>query len=412
MTGFVSQQSVVLQPGFICTQMRALRLGVCVAVLALFNAGGVGAQSPAVSGDSAQAMALIYGAEGVTQDVDAGLAILRSLAAAGDVAAQRDLGEMLIGGWAIPRDAAAGRPLLEAAADAGDVKAQLSLGTFLLYGTGLPKDMAGARVQFERAAERGDPTGLRRYGEALMWSQQDPKAAQAYLTRAGEMGQGAAWAILAEGAMYGYLGGGKTSRMKFDGFARRARAMGNERIEVLDATRQMWGISMRADGPATLARLAAAADAGNAEAARYLIALVRDGNGMNIRKEPARAAALTERYAGLLSPAEQWRYGVTIAAAKTRQLRSYPGLQQRLMEAPEQMSVDFGKDLFKANPNFAIYLLQARMQQTGAYHGKLDGLAGARTVRSLSRVCRATLSPGACAHGVLSGDVVGALIAK
>ncbi|MDF2142829.1 tetratricopeptide repeat protein [Paenirhodobacter sp. CAU 1674] len=401
MTSFVSRQ---------LWRTRGLRIGVCVAALAVFAVDGTLAQTGAAP-THAQGMALIYGAEGVTPDVDAGMAILRDLAAAGDVVAQRDLGEMLIGGWAGPSDPATGRALLETAAAAGDVKAQLSLGTFLLYGSGLPKDMERARELFEQAADRGDPTGLRLYGEALMWSQKDPKAAQAYLVRAGEMGQGAAWAILAEGAMYGYLGGGKTSRMKFDDFARRARAMGNERIEVLDAMRQMWGISMRADGPATLAKLGAAADAGNAEAARYLIGLVRDGNGLNIRKEPARAATLVERHAALLSPVEQWRYGFTIATAKTKQLRAYAGLQEQLAAAPEPVDADFGKDLFKANPNFAIYLLQARMKQAGQYTGKLDGLAGEKTLRGLSRMCRATLDRNDCGHGVLRGELIGALIA-
>ena len=368
--------------------------------------------SAAAQPTTAEAMTLIYGGEGVPKDVDAGLKALKTLAEAGDVAAQRNLGEMLVGGWVAPRDVAAGRPLLEAAAAAGDSKAQLSLGTFYLYGIGLPKDMSRARSLFESAAERGEPTGLRLYGEAVMWSEQNPKLAESYLTRAGDMGQGAAWAILAEGAMYGYLGGGSSSRAKFGGFAERARSMGNERIEVLDATRQMWGISMRANGPKTLDKLAKAADAGNGEAARFLIALVRDGNGMNIRKDPARATELAERYAALLSPEEQWRYSFTISAAKTKQVRVYKGLQQQLASAPSQLDKSFGEDLFKANPNFAIYLLQARMKQAGIYRGKLDGLAGNGTVKSLSRVCRQTLSRETCADDVLKAAVVGALIAK
>ena len=369
-------------------------------------------QAVAQGPTAADGMTLIYGGEGVPKDVDAGMAVLKTLADAGDVAAQRDLGEMLIGGWAVPRDVAAGRPLLQAAAVAGDAKAQLTLGTFYLYGIGLPKDMKRAQDLFEQVAERGDPTGLRLYGEAVMWSEKDPKQAESYLIRAGDMGQGAAWAILAEGAMYGYLGGGSTSRAKFGDFAERARAMGNERIEVLDATRQMWGISMRASGPKTLKKLTKAADAGNTEAARFLIALVRDGNGMNIRKDTAQAADLAERYATFLSPEEQWRTAFTISAAKTKQVRIYKGLREQLANAPGQIDKSFGEDLFKANPNFAIYLLQARMKQAGVYRGKLDGLAGEGTVRSLSKTCRKALVRDDCADDVLTSTVVGALIAK
>lgn len=391
-------------------EWRGLRHGCAGVVMALCCASAGFAQqaSPPVS---ETAMQLIYGADGVAQDIPAGLAMLKDASARGDLAAQRTLGEQLIGGWVTQRDSDAGLPLLRAAAQAGDTKAQLSLGTFLLYGIGVPKDMRAARDLFEQMADRGDPTGLQLYGEALMWSLKDPNSAQTYLIRAGEMGRGAAWAILAEGAMYGYLGDGKTSRAKFDGFAKRARATGNERIEVLDATRQMWGISMRANGPATLAKLETAADAGNTEAARFLIALVRDGNGMNIRKDTPRAMEFLHRYADLLSPQEQWRFDFTIAAAKTRQLHKYPGLQDRFMAAPGPLDATFGSDLYKANPNFAIYLLQARMKQDGLYPGKLDGLAGTATVRGLSQVCRVTLDRADCAETALRPDVVGALIA-
>ncbi len=310
----------------------------------------------------------------------------------------------------MPRDVARGRTLLEAAAAAGDTEASLILGTFLVYGIGLPRDTEAARVLFDTLAEQDDGRGLQVYGESLMWSLRDPEQAEAYLTRAGDMGQGDAWAVLAEGAMYGYLGGGTKSRSKFDGYAERARSAGNERIEVLDATRQMWGITLRASGPKILEKLETAADNGNGEAARYVISLVRDGNGLNIRKDTDRAEALAEKYAHLLTADEQCRYDFSIAVAKTKQLDAFGGLQERLITASQQMDDGIGKDLYKANPNFVIFVLQSKMKEAGLYRGKLDGLAGENTVRSLVKACLTMLDQPDCDRGVLSADVIGALM--
>ncbi|WP_137700272.1 hypothetical protein [Marimonas lutisalis] len=79
------------------------------------------------------------------------------------------------------------------------------------------------------------------------------------------------------------------------------RAAGEDEIEVYEATRNMWGINMRADGPETIARLRHAADGGNAAAAGFLIELLQDGNDLNLRRDLDAAGEALALYGKLLS---------------------------------------------------------------------------------------------------------------
>lgn len=361
------------------------------------------------SGKARLAMAQTYlWGLGVPTDTPRAQALLQEASDAGYTPAQALLGEQLIGGWVLPRDVAAGQALLEKASGEGEVKAKLALGSFQLYGIGLPKNTVAALALFEEAAEAGNGEGLAQYGEMLMWKNTDPEAAEAYLTRAGDLGVGAAWTILAEGAMYGYLG----PRRKFDAFAEKARAVGSERIEVLDATRRMWGISMRANGPETLWQLTQAAEAGNAEAAKFLISLLRDGNRMNIRRDLPEAELALEHYTPLLSERELWQYRLTFAAKRARYDRRYEEVAQLAAEHPEHMTTWLGKELYQANPNVAIYMVQKLLQRDGLYGGKLDGYVGPLTVGALKKACETIDQPAACRDSVLRPEVIAAVLVR
>lgn len=371
-------------------------------------------EAAAKAGD-ARAMTALGGAllwgKAAPADPARAKALLAKAAAAGDGEARALLGEQLVGGWILPRDVAAGKALLEAGVTAGDARAQTALSGLYLYGIGLPKDAAKARDLAEAAAAQGKPKALRQVGEMLMWSQRDAAGAEALLRRAGEMGDGEAWAVLAEGAMYGYLGGGSASRAKFAGFAERARAAGNERIEVLDATRQMWGISMIASGPKTIERLQTAADAGNGTAARFLVGLLRDGNRMNVHRHLDNADAALAKYGATIGPDDSWRLGETIAAARARAPAAWAKLATQVASRPELATKDFGRDLYKANPNATIYLLQKKLAGEGLYRGALDGIAGRQTLKALYRACSRLPDDPPCNDSVMRPDVLGAVFA-
>ncbi|SFR43730.1 hypothetical protein SAMN04488005_1945 [Yoonia tamlensis] len=305
-----------------------------------------------------------------------------------------------------------GLQLLESQAEAGNTAAMIELGALYLYGTILPQDWPRALEYFEAAAEAGDPDGIYQYAMMLMWSERAPARAEAMLQRAGNLGATKAWVTLAEGAMYGYLGGGSVSRAKFAGYAAQAHAAGEERIAVLEATRFMWGISVRASGPQTIAVLEQAADAGNSEAAMFLIRLVRSGNRYNIRREPDRASAYLEQYRDLLSQAQIWQLQIAIAAQTARSATQMADIVARLDAQPQLITQGFGADLLTANENVAIYVLQTRLAAQGHAVGQLDGFAGNRTLRAMNAACREIAPLAACADSVMRPDLVALLIEK
>ncbi len=414
--------------------------------LALCVTGGAVQAEEAQPSTTAQAQALIWGTPDVQADPKIGLAMLERAASKGDAVAARMagelllwggpvpadrgraaellsqaaeggdagaarlLGEQLLGGWVLPQDTARGKALLEAQVETGNRDAALTLGEAYLYGTGVTRNRTKARDLFETAAEGGDATGLWKYGEALMWSQRDPAGAEAMLQRAGAAGVDGAYATLAEGAMYGYLGGGSTSRAKFDGYAKAARAAGNERIEVLDATRRIWGISMRGDGNQAVAQLREAAEAGNKTAARYLVGLLRDGNSYNVRRDPKGAADFLEAHSDLFTPEERENYAMTIRVARHRHDADFAPLAGEIAPARAKMNAAQARDLFKANPRLAVYLIQKDLAKQGLYRGPLDGFAGRGTLRAMERACGKMPGDMACLDGVLAPEIVGAML--
>ena len=316
-----------------------------------------------------RAEAALWGIERPADPVEAA-DLLDQAVALGDLKAMRILGQQLVGGWVLDQDVDRGLALLEQAASAGDAKAQVVLGGFLLHGTQVARDEARALSLFEAAAEQGDASGLLQYGEELMWSRRDPTGAEAILIRAGDMGESRAWVVLANGAMYGYLGSGNRSRAKFTPYADKARAAGEERIAVLEAERSMWGINMRASGPRTINILTEAARAGNTEAARTLIRLLRDGNGWYMKRKPDEAAAAYDELAPLLDKDELAPLALTLEIAKADTIEDYPVAANLVAAHPEFTSVEFFTDLYKAHPNVALYILQTSGASRGITTGR------------------------------------------
>ncbi len=346
--------------------------------------------------------------QGVDADPARARELLSQAAQNGSIDAKRILGEQLVGGWVLEQDVDAGLGLLEEAVAEGDAKSEVALGKILLYGQGVRKDKSRARTLFEAAAEKGNGEGLLNLGSDLMWSRANPRAAREYLTRSGELGTSEAWTTLAEGAMYGYFG--HKQRRSFDQYAEKAIAAGETRIAVLDAQRQLYGISMRASGPKAIAGLEEAADEGNADAARFLVRLVRNGNGLNVRKRTDAAAEYLDEYGDLFSAEERERLEFTVKVAGNRMTSAYDGFAEDFDARPDLKTPDFGADIFASNPNFAIHYLQTRFNESGTHVGPEDGLIGTRTLRALRKACNAELKIDQCDIDVVVPGVIGQLL--
>lgn len=355
-------------------------------------------------------LAGLWGLYGETRNPNAARSLLEQAAAQNEGDALWILGEQLIVGEIYEAEPERGLDLIERAIKAENPRAKIALGGLLLDGIYLPRDSERARTLFEAAAKQGDGQGLERLGAHLMWNRISYRRGEDYLRRAGELGRSTAWTSLAEGAMYAYLG--KRSRAKFNGYAAKARAAGDHRIEVLEANRRIWGISMRASGPKAIAGLEQAADAGNAHAARFLISLVRDGNYWNVRRRPNNAVAYLERYQDLLTPMEQEQLALSIEIAKARSPAQFKQLSEVFFAHPEYKSRWFGQEIYKANPNFAMYVLQIEMRDKGLYSGSLNGLATRSTLRSLWRTCNRMGDRRRCNDTVMHPSVISALLSR
>jgi TPR repeat protein len=360
------------------------------------------ADVPAAS-QTALGAAYLWGS-GVARDRAQARTLLEAAAGAGSAAAQATLGEALIAGVLKPAEPQEGQRLLEMAIVGGNTDAMVALGTFLLYGRDLPRDLDRAEALFEQAAEAGNGQGIEELGGFLMWSRRDWTKAEALLSRAGEMGRGSAWSTLAEGAMYGYLGAG--NRDRFDEFAKRARAAGSDRIPVLESERLQWGISQRASGPKALATLEEAAESGNATALKALVSLTRDGNDYNVRKRPDDARAHLARHGDLLTAEERAYYTFSIDAALSRQRRDLAGLAQRFAGGDWEMTKALAEDLYAANPNLVIFMIQRDLAERGIYGGPINGLATRTTIRALFQGCRDLAYDRDCREDVLSPGVI------
>lgn len=376
--------------------------------LALLEQAAQGGDAPA---QFELGKSLLWGTWGNTDSARA-RDLLEQAVAQDNLEAMRLLGEQLIAGRQFDPDGARGFELLKRAVAAGDDKANVVLGKLVLYGQGVPENDQRALDLFEAAAEAGNGSGLAVYGENLMWQLTDPARAEAMLVRAGELGASEAWVTLAHGAMYGYLGGGRASRAKFDGYAEKARAAGEGEIAVLEANRSMWGISMRASGPQTIAGLTQAADDGNAAAAKFLIEMLRDGNGLNLHRRPDEAQAALEKYGSLLSDKETAQYALTLAAARARTPQAYAPVADSFDAQPRLHSKWFGMEIMKANPNVAIFILQRKLTSEGLYRGALNGYATRATLRAVYRACHSLDKPRICNDSVMRRDIIGALLAR
>lgn len=343
-------------------------------------------------------------------DTTRAVGFLETASALGDVSAKRILGEQLISGDVLQRDVDRGMALLQDAISAGDVDSHVALGKLYLIGIGVTRDEGKALMLFEAAAQAGNGHGLAAFGDALMWSERDPARAEAILNRAGELKASEAWVSLAHGAMYGYLGGGRVSRAKFEGYAEKARAAGEESVAVLEAERNMWGINMRANGPETLAGLRSAAKNGNATAAGFLIELMRDGNDLNVRRQPEQARSALAEFGPLFNDKRREQYAISIDAALARQPTDYPPVADAFNARPDLKSTWFGTQIAKANPNVAFYILQEKLASEGRYDGPINGYATPSTLRAADQMCRELDLSEHCGDNVLMSNVVGALL--
>lgn len=364
--------------------------------------------------DAITNLGLVYltGNDVTIADPAKALDYLQRGADAGNKEAQRRLGEALITGSGVARKPLEGRKLLETAGKNGDPKSLVVLGRLLMEGQYLKADLLHARSLFEKAAQLGNVEGVELLGGKLMWngrSKADAKLAEKYLTMAGKAGRGPAWTTLAQGAVYRKLG--KGSAAKYPIFLKNARALGETKIEIVEAERWMWGLAgTKANASKTISTLETAAAAGNQDAIKYLIGLRRGGNGWNIKRNLKIAQAYLDKYGSKLTQDDRNKQTILFQAARAHSPSAFAQLLENIDDHPDFKSAEFHKQLFRANQNFSVYVLQAALKERKIYTGSLNGLATARTISAIRRVCDALRGQAKCNGKILSAGVIAQVI--
>lgn len=120
-------------------------------------------------------------------DYAAAADIWREDAAAGDAAAQRNLGLLYLNGQGVPKNETAAAEWFRRSSDQGFPRASANLGEMYLRGVGVPRDPERAVTFFQRAAEAGlaeAQYNLAILTEAGFGVRKDPELARRWFQRA------------------------------------------------------------------------------------------------------------------------------------------------------------------------------------------------------------------------------------
>lgn len=134
--------------------------------------------------------------------------------------------------------------------------------------------------------------------------------------------------------------------------------------------------------------LTSAAANGDPDAARRLIGLYRDAPMGLIKRSSAKAESMLEQISPVVDPGWSAREKILIAAAFATNREKWGTVSDLLDKAPPSVQSSTLTQLYSVNSNAFLYAVQRHLQARNLYaDGKVDGLAGAKTVRSIMKLC-------------------------
>lgn len=293
-------------------------------------------------------------------------------------------------------------PQIEEIAAKGNHWAMLLVGDAYARGEGTDADRARAISLYEDAAKAGNVFALTRLGEIYrdgFLAKADPARAISYYQQAVDAGSKRAAVILGESHMnykFGRLSNPHTGfRLLQDALAASeptaASALANAYI---------WARGIARNPSKALQILAQSADAGNAAAARALIAHHRAGRWTYVRRDLSRAQSVLDKYAPILSETELAREKFLMRAASAPS-RNFAALADEIDKFGPAEQAETISALRAANANAYVYVAQRRLKEKGLYKGALDGRLTRETIRAINTLCRQSPTAGACEEGPL-----------
>jgi TPR repeat protein len=307
----------------------------------------------------------------VPLDLSKAMAFYEQAAGHGDNNARRNLASMLLDGRSAAINPARAAALLEEAARAGDSNAAMQLGGLMSDGNLLTADY-DRTVEFFTMAERlGDRRARVRLATALV---DGPLSRQH---------QGEGVSLLSQGVAERLPGA--------------ATALGRLILQL-----KVPG-STADDG---LGLLESAAMAGDADAARYLLSIYRDGMGSAVRPSPARAQALLGALQGIVSPQLLAVEQILLAAKADPQPSALEQIAASFALLDRNDGGDVLRQLSRSNQNAYLFLLQTRLKEMGFYDGPATGVLSGGTMDAFLAACAEAKEMERCDRGPLTDDAV------
>ncbi|MCM5555939.1 tetratricopeptide repeat protein, partial [Pleomorphomonas sp. NRK KF1] len=327
---------------------------------------------------------------------------------AGSKSSFTSLADAALQGIGQPRDVDRAIDLLEQGIAMGDLNATLKLATVLYNGEYVATDKERALQLYEDAATKGSMAA--RYQLAIINRDggkgipRNPQRALALLKQNVLAGHGLSMLALADGHLNKRFGSLSDTTLGVITL-RKAEELGVEGAAPALADAYMSGRGGLPKAPQMAIKLLTdAAEAGNRQAARALVTLYRNGRGEVVRKSPATAARLIDRYAAAYDPNSLMQEKVLIEAAAAADSKAFAAVSKRIWDAPAPLQLGMLNSLRWANENAFVYALQDKMKVAGLYKGPLNGLLTSSTIRALSTLCDQGPAGDRCRLGPLSNS--------
>jgi TPR repeat protein len=303
------------------------------------------------------------GLESLAADGAAAARFYQKAAEAGDNAGRRALAALLLEGKAVPADPDAAVQLLDTAASAGDSSASLNLANAYAYGSGgLVPDYDKAAASYKMAEQQGNAFARVRFGVAL---------ANGPLSR----DHAAEGVALVQSAVDDNITGAAVELAK------------------LEAAGKVEG-----RGPEDAIPVLAAAAGTDANAARALIRIYRDGTGA-MHADLTKARKTLEQATGLLPAATVALESLQIEAKNGFRALPLSGVAERF-DALADADAFYMLQRFRTwNANAYVYVLQERLIAQGRLTGNPSGLLGTSTIRALYKLCAEVGATEQCTKG-------------
>jgi hypothetical protein len=159
-----------------------------------------------------------------------------------------------------------------------------------------------------------------------------------------------------------------------------------------------------ADG--VLSLLLDAARAGDADAARYLVRLYRDGSGAVLQPNRTAAESTLKEFAPLIGFEAAAVEGIAIKAAQGQTIEIFQAIEAELAKLRPTEAARVLRQLRGTNTRAYVFVVQKHLADAGIYKGALQGTLDGVTIRAIGQVCDQLGVSQECAAGPLTSNVV------